>query len=246
MKIAVISDIHGNLEALKKVKLDIDRQGVTKILCLGDIVGYGPHPIECLNYVKSFADTILRGNHEQALIDTREMAQEALNDLAYGAIEFTRSKTSEIEIAYFKSLPVSVVMSELNLTIAHGSAILDKEWVYVDKESLIKQELKNLTTQVCLLGHTHSPLVYGSVKGLYKYLPELLVLDKDEKYIINVGSVGQPRDGDCRSSYGIIDINGEEISFSLQRVFYNIEKTENAMRAAKLNPFLYERLYCGD
>ncbi|MFH1858658.1 MAG: metallophosphoesterase family protein [Patescibacteria group bacterium] len=246
MKIAIISDIHGNLEALEKVAEDIKNLGITLVICLGDIVGYGPYPAECLTRVQGLATVILRGNHEQAVTDTIEEAREAMKDLAFHAIEFTRTKLSTSEIAYLNSLSPSQVLSEINLTIAHGSAVPDRGWTYVEKEGLIKQELKNSATRICVLGHTHVPLVYGSAHGLYKYLPDPLILGGDEKFIINVGSVGQPRDGDCRASYGVLKIENDATSFSLRRVFYNIQKTEDAMRAVMLDPILYERLYCGE
>ena len=246
MKIAVISDIHGNLEALEQVVKDIKNLHISSVICLGDVVGYGPHPAECLARVQSLTEIVLKGNHEQAVIGTTEEAHEEMKDLAFYAIEFTRTKLVASDIAYLDSLVISQILPEIDVTIAHGSTVPDRGWTYVEKESLIKQELQNCTTRFCLLGHTHVPLVYGNVHGLYKYLSDPLVLNGDEKYIINVGSVGQPRDGDCRASYGVLDIDNGLASFSLRRVFYNIQKTEDAMRKAKLNPILYERLYCGE
>ncbi len=246
MKIAIISDIHGNLEALNKVAEDIKKLGITMVFCLGDIVGYGPYPSQCLMQIRNLAKITLRGNHEQATTDTIEEAREAMKDLAFGAIEFTRTVLKDYEFEYLRTLPLIQVLPKINITLAHGSAVTDRGWTYVEKEELIKKELENCATRICVLGHTHIPLVYGSLHGLYKYLPDQLVLDNDQKYIVNVGSVGQPRDGDCRSSYGVITIDGDVTSFSLRRVFYDISKTENAMRAAKLDPILYERLYCGE
>lgn len=246
MKIAIISDIHGNLEALDRVVEDIGKLGISLVICLGDIVGYGPYPSQCLTITRHLAKNILKGNHEQAVASTTKEAREAMKDLAFNAIEFTRTILEENEIEYLRSLPLTQVFPEMNLTIAHGSAIADRGWTYVEKEALIKQEIENCMTRICVLGHTHVPLVYGSIHGLYRYLPDQLVLDDSQKYIINVGSVGQPRDGDCRSSYGVLVIDGGVTSFSLRRVFYDIQKMENAMRDAKLDPMLYERLYCGE
>lgn len=246
MKIAIISDIHGNLEALEAVAEDIKKLGITTVFCLGDIVGYGPYPSECLTFVRQLAKVILSGNHEQAVIDTIEAAREALNDLAFRAIEFTRGKLSDQEVSFLLTLQPVQTIEELQITIAHGSAIPDKEWTYVEKEGVIKQELENCPTNICVLGHTHVPLVYGSNHGLYEYLPDRMNLDKNEKYIINVGSVGQPRDDDCRASYGIIEIDGDSTFFTLRRVFYNIQKMEEMIREKDLDPILYERLYRGE
>jgi predicted phosphodiesterase len=246
MKIAIISDIHGNLEALEKVAEDIKKLGITKVFCLGDVVGYGPHPAECLARVREITDIILKGNHEQAVIGTLEEAEKAMRDLAFEAIKFTRAKLQESEVAFLKTLPLSQTFSDFGIMIAHGSAVPGQEWEYVNNHELVTAELENCLMRVCVLGHTHIPLVFGSNHGLYKNLPDSLILDSEQKYLINVGSVGQPRDDDCRASYGIIDVEEGRMSFSLQRIFYDIQKTENAMRAANLNPILYDRLYCGE
>lgn len=244
MKIAVVSDIHSNLVALEAVKADIEAQGIDQVHCLGDTLGYGPWPLECLNIVLTMCQTVLKGNHEDAVCHPdREMD---LNRFAAEGIRFSRDKLSKDIIAGIDKFPYTKVLPHADFVLCHGSYTEPSMWKYLDSPHKTREELKETPNRICLVGHTHSPFVFGSKRNLYKFLPDELELDPEQKYIINVGSVGQPRDGDVRACYGVFDLSAERIVFSLKRVFYDISKVEKAIRAADISIELAERLYAGE
>ena len=243
MKMAVISDIHSNLVALQEVIKDIEKHKVDQIHCLGDTLGYGPHPLECLNLVIKICEKVLKGNHEDVVCCPYK--EDELNPLACKGVQFSRSKLTRDIMCDISRFPIIAEFPEIGFVMCHGSFHKDPMWEYIDSPSKAKKELKHTPQKICLIGHTHSPFVFGSENGLYEYLPDNLELNPNEKYIINVGSVGQPRDGDCRSSYGIFDINDGKVSFSLRRVFYDIGKVEQEVRESGLPLEISERLYSG-
>lgn len=244
MKIAVISDIHSNITALEAVKKDIELQGVDQIHCLGDTLGYGPYPLECLNLVLQMCGTVLKGNHEDAVCNpTMEME---LNKFASEGVRFSRSKLTPEIIEGIDKFPMVKLFPEIEFVICHGAFSRDPMWTYLDSPYKAKAELKETPHKICLVGHTHNPYVYSSGRGLHKFLPNDFKLNPEHKYIINVGSVGQPRDGDCRACYGIFNINDGVVTFNLRRVYYDISIVDKAIREAKISVELAERLYCGD
>lgn len=244
LKIAILSDIHANREALTKVLKDMKGLGITDVYCLGDVVGYGPHPKECLAMVKNLTNTIIAGNHEQAICNP-DMNMHMLNHNAQAGVTHALKQLSTDEVAFLSQLPSSLALPDHNIFLVHGSPIEPKTWKYVSTEADAKEALAATTAHLCFIGHTHVPVVFGSINGLFKVLPDVLVLDPNEQYLINVGSVGQPRDGDCRASYGIVEIGENITTFTLRRVFYDIGKTEQEIQEAGLPPFLAERLYSG-
>lgn len=246
MKIAIISDIHSNITALEAVIQDIKSQGCDTVHCLGDILGYGPHPLECLQMVLQFKGVVLQGNHEDCVVNP-ELSLE-LNRFAREGVDFSRSKLNKEIIDSIGKLPFikEFDKTELNLVLCHGSFTEPQQWNYIDSPFKTKEQLKVTSRQICMIGHTHTPFVFDSKTGLHKFIPDNLELKENYKYMINVGSVGQPRDGDCRSSYGILNIEGGITKFDLRRVFYDISKEDKAIRAANISPELAERLYLGD
>lgn len=243
MKIAVISDVHSNLVALEAVKADIETQKVDEIYCLGDTLGYGPYPLECLNMVLTMCKTVLKGNHEDCVCNPESSRD--LNMYAREGVDFSRSKLTPEIIDGVNKFPYVKQIPEINFVLCHGSFTEPSMWKYIDSPYAAKEELKHTPNRICLVGHTHSPFVFSGKRGLYKVISDDMKLSTEEKYIINVGSVGQPRDGDCRSAYGIFTINGDQVFFTLRRVFYDIRKVEEAIRAAHISPELAERLYMG-
>ena len=247
LKIAIISDVHSNLEALQEVLADITRQKTEHIFCLGDIVGYGANPRECLILIMHCCNQIIRGNHEEGVIFL-EFAKIHLNDLAYAGVRYSRKILHKKERTFLRTLPKHIVFHGMRITLAHGA--YTESFKYLDEEEKAFEELKYTPTKLTFVGHTHVPFVFGSDDGLIECLPDNLDLNGEQKYLINVGSVGQPRDGDCRASYGLLDINGEAgketYRFTLNRVFYNIQKTQDAMRKARLPLALSERLFRGE
>jgi predicted phosphodiesterase len=244
MKIAVISDVHSNLTALEAVRADMFEQGVEEVHCLGDTIGYGPYPLECLHAVLDSSKTVLKGNHEDAVCNPSLC--DDLNRFATEGINFSRSKLTPEIIEGLSKFPLTKVLPEWDMVLCHGAFSHEPAWRYIDCPYKAKEEIKVIPNRLCVIGHTHSPCVYGGRHGLIKFLPESLELPAEEKFVINVGSVGQPRDGDCRSSYGIFNLVDGKMTFHLRKVFYDISKVDKAIRAAGISPELAERLYSGD
>ena len=246
-KIALVSDIHGNWPALDKVLEEIERQDVDYIFCLGDTVGYGPFPFECLMRMV-FCNALLRGNHEEC-VTSFDKLKDYINPIARAAIEHSRSqlKGHDNYLKLMSELTDKKIIPELDITLAHGAYSEPSAWKYIEEVPALEKELEVTPTRLCFIGHTHRPLVFGSKEGLREPPLENIVLPADEKFIINVGSVGQPRDGDCRACYGILDLkeNGET-TFSIRRVFYDIERTANAIIEKGLPIELAERLFRGE
>jgi predicted phosphodiesterase len=244
---AIISDIHGNLEALEAVLADIKQKGITEILCLGDIIGYGPNPRECIDKVMATCKLSLLGNHDQgALFDP-----EGFNPGAERAIFWTREQLekgdprgNEKRWEYLGELPR--FHKDGDLLFVHGSARNPLN-EYVFPEDIYNQRkmerIFSLVPKYCFQGHTHVPGVF--TESLKFFRPEDVNFKYDlaeEKVLVNVGSVGQPRNSDWRGSYVVLD--GKSVLF--QRVQYDIDKTvKKIYDIPELDNFLGDRLRDG-
>lgn len=250
MKIAIISDIHGNLEAMLAVQKDMAKNKVDRVFCLGDVVGYGPNPLECLRIVikDMKAEVVIKGNHEECLCDfvlNEEKVKNIMSDPAIAGIKYAKSVLHPSVIDMLEKLPLIHTVEELGLTLVHASCGENHVWKYVEEEKHVEEEFANLKSRICVLGHTHIPFVYGKKSGLFEVLPDNMPFNGDEQFVVNIGSVGQPRDGDCRASYGIFNFESSQTTFTLRRVFYDISKTEAKIKNAGLPTFLSERLFQG-
>ncbi len=228
MKYAVISDIHSNLEALTKVLAEIKTRNVDDIICLGDIVGYGADPDEVTKLVRSEVKHVVRGNHDDALFD--EVTFSMINPYARAAIEYTRKSLSAESYEWLKGTPMTLRLDDVLLV--HSSPSEPKEWKYVFGEIDAQVELSTFEENICLIGHTHVPVIFKK-----------RISESRERELINVGSVGQPRDGDNRASFGIIDTGN--FTYENVRLAYNYKGAANKIIAAGLPPFLAERLQKG-
>ncbi len=246
MRYLVISDIHSNLEALEAVLKDAE--GLYEaVLCLGDIVGYGPDPSECVERVRELPSLYcVAGNHDWAAIG--KIGLEEFNTDARIATLWTQKVLTPSSVAYLHNLPEVVVLQD-KLTIVHGSPRYPI-WEYVLTCMAAVENSRYFSTPWCLIGHSHIPLAFALKEGnpercefivLDENRP--LFLDPDFRFIINPGSVGQPRDGDPRASYGLFDV--EEGVFELRRVSYPVEKTQSKMEERGLPPRLIARLTFG-
>lgn len=247
MKTAILSDIHGNLAALQAVLEDLQTLNVDRIVSLGDVIGYGPNPNECVDRVMEF-DFCILGNHDSsALFDP-----EGFNATAERAIFWTRQQletpTDGAEAAhrrmeYIARMPRTV--QEDGLLFVHGSPRgPTNEYVFPEDVQNPKkmEKLFSLFSRLCFQGHTHIPGVFCAdhrfMRPTELPAPSTFIPDQ-QSYMINVGSVGQPRDGDWRSCYVIHD--GESISF--RRVEYDVERTVQQIEAVEeLDDFLGHRL----
>ncbi len=266
MPTAVISDVHGNASALKAVLADIQQRGITRIVCLGDTVGYGPDPLECVDLVREKCAWTLLGNHDYGVLYEPTNFNQAAESSAF----WTREQfDQEPDVAlrttrydFLNSLKVRVVekippndsqgpdsTQGIPLLAVHGSPRRPiNEYIFPDDAVNAPDKLESIfdrVQRVCIVGHTHFPGVFTDEPDFYPpgELGEgKFTFTDDEKIVINVGSVGQPRDFDPRASYAIL----YPTHVQFVRVEYDIDATARKIRAIpQLSPYLGERLFKG-
>jgi predicted phosphodiesterase len=243
MRYAIIADIHANLAAFMAVLVDIERRGdVEEVWCLGDIVGYGPDPHECIELLRQTNHICVVGNHDLAAvgkIDTSEF-----NPDAAAAVQWTAKQLTPQDVNYIKGLPL--VLEEDDFTLVHGSP-REPIWEYVLSISSARENFAYFRSKFCLVAHTHVPLLFsygktGSCSFSQFSTDKELVLG-EERLIINPGAVGQPRDSDPRASYAIYDSKARKLW--LYRVSYDINTTQTRMVEQMLPMRLVARLSHG-
>ena len=243
-KTALISDIHANIDALESVLADIDQQGITEILCLGDIVGYGAAPAECLRLVRERCKATVIGNHDAyTLVNLNEYNLE--RRVSAGILHAQQALTDE-EKKWIRSLPLSAEVGAI--TIVHATLHRHDSFEYLKGRTEFLRHFENQRTPVSFFGHTHKPeiaLLRGDLDVGFGIPGEgEVLLDLSKKCAINVGSVGQPRDRSSRATYGIYD--PEEHSFTLRRVSYDIQKAAQRILDAGLPEENALRLFKGE
>lgn len=213
MRYAILSDIHANVEALDRVLDDVARQRVDHVIALGDTLGYGPEPAKALERIRACASCVLMGNHDAAVLGKTGL--DDFNDLAREAVLRQREELSHGELRYLKKRALTVAFDEA--TCAHGDIVDPKAFRYIDSEEAARENFACLKTPLLFVGHTHVPNVYltGASGAVYALKPEDFVLEEGKRYIVNVGSVGYPReaDGVCLSSYVIYDTQERSVRF---------------------------------
>jgi diadenosine tetraphosphatase ApaH/serine/threonine PP2A family protein phosphatase len=243
MKIAFISDIHSNLEALETVLADLTTEGVDRVVCLGDIVGYGPDPNDCVARVEETCAATVLGNHDQAALG--ELSTEYFNEYARLATEWTSRSLSPPSRQFLSSLPYSMEFEGLRLT--HASPLGPENWTYVLTLEEAKRQFGGYDERLCFIGHSHLPIVLeeeGDTCEAIRYpADETLELLPDRRYIVNVGSVGQPRDRDPRSAYVWYDTAMDVLR--LRRLDYAVDTVQRKIIDAGLPAFLASRLAQG-
>jgi len=246
MKFAVISDIHSNLEALADVLNHIDSSSPDRIICCGDVVGYGPQPAECVSLLESVKGiTMTEGNHDAAV--TGNMGTRNFNDFARTAVKINKSLLGPAEKFFLKDIPET--HTERGLLFVHASP-RDHLSEYLDTVQKMKENAAVMTSDICFVGHTHFPMVFSVSKhggvGTAERVPNngIFMLRPDKnRYIINVGSVGQPRDGDARSSFVYFDDEANSVTYI--RLKYDVASVQKKMRDAGLPELLITRLALG-
>ncbi len=237
-RIAIISDIHSNWEALKAVWERIEELGCDDVFCLGDTVGYGARPVECLEHLLTHEVTCIQGNHDEMVADPTLPLKG--NQAAIDAVLYNRSLLTDKHLQFLKSLPTQREIAR-GVLLVHGSAgNRDRYLVY--RHDLKQSSLELLVKMgpgICFQGHTHQPIVFSRGDFIPKPLGAVQVNEK-EMMLINPGSVGQPRDGDPRASFLYWDKEDNTINF--QRVNYDVAKTRAEILVAGLPPRLAERL----
>ncbi len=240
MRVAVISDIHANLHALEAVLEDIDRETPDAIWCLGDLVGYGPRPNECCARVRERADVCLVGNHDLVALGT--LGIEDFNPEAADAARWTAAALDEESRSFLSSLPPSAAPEHAQLF--HASA-RDPVWEYVLTDEAATATLLLTTAPVVLVGHSHIALAVTLSAGIVEggLAPAGTTRELVGRWLLNPGSVGQPRDGDPDAAWLLLDLEARFASF--RRVAYSIKETQGELRDAGLPEALASRLAVG-
>jgi len=241
MRCLVISDIHANFPALQTVL--VDAQPFDAVWCLGDLVGYGPNPNRCIERLLDFSLTCIAGNHDWGAIGRADLY--VFNRDARQALYWTQNELTPENRAFLSDLPTTAKIDDFFL--AHGSP-RDPIWEYTVDLKTVTENFQTFDARVALVGHTHIPVLFEWVetnKQVRVLLPdweEPIHLD-ERRLIVNPGSVGQPRDGNPRASYGILDT--EARTWESRRVTYPVEITQEQMRARGLPQRLIDRLELG-
>lgn len=242
MRYAIISDVHSNLEAFKVVLFELERESPDQIIFLGDIIGYGPDPNECIKEIREVADMALVGNHDHAAIGRTDIAY--FNPYARDAIEWTMEQLTNGEKAYLSELPLTGEFTSDDIFLVHATPKRPQDWNYIFTLEDVLENFEYFNQRVCFIGHSHVPVIIAmDNSGRIDILKDEATIGKDYRYIINVGSVGQPRDGNPDASYAIYDT--EDSIVKIKRVSYNYHKTQEKMKRAGLPYYLIERLARG-
>jgi diadenosine tetraphosphatase ApaH/serine/threonine PP2A family protein phosphatase len=237
---AILGDIHSNLEALNAVLDDCRAQGVTDFLCTGDVVGYNASPHECLDIIRSLGCPVMMGNHNCYVAS--QYGLDDFNPAAAAVVEWTRHQLSSEELDWLKNLPFT--HTAMGITIVHSTMDNPGSFGYVFDNLQADANFARQVTPLCFHGHTHCPMIYEkSMNGVFRIDPQDFKLPVGRKYFINVGSVGQPRDGDPRAAYVIYDQKERTVRF--RRLEYDIASAQERVRLAGLPERLAERLAVG-
>lgn len=238
MYCAVVSDIHSNLEAFEAVLREIEKRKPDKIISPGDVVGYGADPGECLKLATQHCQEIVLGNHDEAVENIT--LRDDFNPDAREAVEWTAGVLSKEDQGIIRHWTRLVIDQENDVTLAHGSPYQPEEYYYVLGSYQARIAFPSFSTSVCFIGHTHVPALF-SEKGAASYLVSgRYSLRREDRYLINPGSVGQPRDRDKRASLAFYD--SEKLELEIVRLDYDNWKAADKIKKAGLPAFLAERL----
>lgn len=238
MSIIILSDIHSNLESFRAVVRDFSRQQVDQVLFLGDIVGYGADPDQCIDLLCGLTDHIIAGNHDYAVAGLTDIRY--FNPAAQAAVAWTAHTITADHAAFLKSLPLTASVS--SLLLVHATPYRPESWDYIFSLDDAAISFGHFDQKLCFTGHSHYPIAFAQDKGGHISVihESTFTLLESYRYLINVGSVGQPRDGDPRAAYAVY--KPEEAWFSLKRVPYDIARAQQKIVAAGLPAFLAARL----
>src|SRR5687767_6968644 len=239
MRFAILSDLHANLEATEAVLADAQERECSHFICLGDVVGYNANPRECVEIVQKLDCPVVKGNHdEQASL---EESSRDFNALAEMAINWTRAQLTEADKIWLRELPL---LSQVeNFTIVHATLDSPGQWGYVFNALDAAASFAHQQTTVCFFGHTHVAGAFVRDGGVKRMTAEELMIDQSKQYLINTGSVGQPRDGDWRAAYCIYDLDKKVVE--QRRVHYDVATAQQKIMKAGLPALLADRLKLG-
>jgi predicted phosphodiesterase len=245
MRLLVLSDIHANIDAFDAVLAHAEGQW-DRALVLGDLVGYGAEPNAVIDRVRALdAEMVIRGNHDKAACGLDDGSQ--FNHVARTAAVWTSGVLTADNLAYLRALPMGPIQIDALTEICHGAPFDEDHYIFDGSDAYAALEAAE--RPLCLFGHTHLPAIFKRVEGILDgEAPDgdrsvVVRLQRGARYLVNVGSIGQPRDGDSRAAYGILDDEARELR--LFRVPYPIEKAQQRILAAHLPASLANRLALG-
>ena len=244
MRIGIFSDVHANHEALSAVLEAYRRENIDAFYCLGDTVGYGGSPNECADLVREIAKVTILGNHDAAV--SGRMDYSYYYEAARHALDAHAAVLSAENMSWLKSLPYEHRLEDINVLLCHGSPVRLEEFEYIFAPEQARECLAiyDRIGHLTLIGHSHLCKVFALTRTGVEELPPLdFELEPDRKYIVSVGSVGQPRDFDNRASYTVFDT--ERKSFEFKRIEYDIELAADKVLRARLDPNFARRLPMG-
>jgi len=240
MRYGIFSDIHGNLEAFEAVLAACRQEAIDKFFCLGDIVGYGADPQQCIAEVRSLNAITVAGNHDRAVVDLFD--KEYFNPYALEAIVWTKGVLNDFEKDFLRNLPLQ--HSEETFMLAHAGPEDPGRFLYLFEAEDVSKSFAEMKRPICFVGHTHIPRTFilqgGRVSLCEK---EKFQADPRALYICNIGSVGQPRDNNPEAAYCIFD--SKKMLVEIKRIGYNINRAQAKIREAGLSEFLAARLSQG-
>jgi diadenosine tetraphosphatase ApaH/serine/threonine PP2A family protein phosphatase len=242
VSIAVFSDIHGNLEALNSVLGELASRGIRRMMLGGDLVGYGADPVACIERVMEHQPMMVAGNHDWAAIGRIDTG--SFNEAAAAAASWTASQLGESHRSLLAALPLE--HREDDILLVHASPMSPSEWSYLAEVDDVRHAVEASDRLLCMVGHSHVPFIYGRGDGqeMFDRRPGRHTLKPGWRYLVNVGSVGQPRDGDPRASFAVVDLGSRSVD--LVRIRYAVATAQAKIRAVDALPdFLAWRLHWG-
>lgn len=239
MRYAVISDIHGNLDALDAVLALARELKAEHVVCLGDVVGYGPEPSQCLERIREADSTVIAGNHDFAVVDKIDISN--FNVYAREATLWTRENLDESALSFLSALPLLAQLD--GFTVVHGSLHSPELFDYVQTSYDAHLSMQRMEGPLCFIGHSHVPITFLQDELVSYSLARRIDVNPASKTVVNVGSVGQPRDFDPRAAFAIYDSDACQVS--LHRAAYDVEAVARKIRRAGLPKPLGERLSVG-
>ena len=241
MRYGFFSDVHANLEALKEVVADFKKEKLGRIFFLGDVVGYGPNPNECASIIEEIAEVKLMGNHDYAALGLIET--NLFNPYAQKAMQWTKSVLNEKSMKILSGFSMDHRVDRFYLV--HSTPKEPQEWNYIFDLDDAEENFNFFKKQICLIGHSHYPTIIKKYKDRHCFLHDKPWIEIEDgfRYIVNIGSVGQPRDGSNKACYLIYDVKQKRAD--LKRLSYDYKKTQAKMKKRGLPPFLIERLTIG-
>lgn len=241
MRYAIFGDIHGNLEALDAVLEVLEKEKPDHYICVGDIVGYGADPNECIKKIRALKNcTAVAGNHDYAAAGILNVG--FFNEYAREAISWTIQQLSADETDFLQRL--KLVNRFNNITIVHSTLYMPEVFGYIQTSYDLQMSFMKMETPICFIGHSHVPVIFSLSRETISLLPEPVVqIDSADKTLVNIGSVGQSRDGNPQACYSIYD--EDKGTLYMRRVGYTIEKTIDKINRVGLPEILGERLRCG-